>query len=208
MTGERRTIGERSRDRRQQESEAPPPRPSESSRTNADALLAKPKAITRRNAPKNAVLPQITLTLTNAVIVTAALARELFPASAEVASERNLALSSGFANVLLCPFGAMPMCHGAGGLQAQYRYGARTGLAPIPGLSGTRAKALTCRWSSTPALSMRSISLSCGKVAEDSARFRWSTGSCAATLLAAPPQLNRALRWASARRRPSRSNSS
>ena len=28
-------------------------------------------------------------------------------------------------------FGAMPMCHGAGGLQAQYRFGARTGLAPI-----------------------------------------------------------------------------
>jgi len=25
----------------------------------------------------------------------------------------------------------MPMCHGAGGLQAQYRFGARTGLAPI-----------------------------------------------------------------------------
>jgi len=28
-------------------------------------------------------------------------------------------------------FGAMPMCHGAGGLQAQYRFGARTGLGPI-----------------------------------------------------------------------------
>ena len=33
--------------------------------------------------------------------------------------------------MLLCPFDAMPMCHGAGGLQAQYRFGARTGLAPI-----------------------------------------------------------------------------
>lgn len=78
-----------------------------------------------------AVLPQLSLTLTNAVIVTASLSRELFPASASIASERNLALSSGFANVLLCPFGAMPMCHGAGGLAAQYRFGARTGLAPI-----------------------------------------------------------------------------
>jgi len=46
-------------------------------------------------------------------------------------SERNLAISSGLANVLLSPFGAMPMCHGAGGLQAQYRFGARTGHAPI-----------------------------------------------------------------------------
>jgi MFS superfamily sulfate permease-like transporter len=78
-----------------------------------------------------AVLPQLSLTLTNAVIVTASLTRELFPATGSIASERNLALSSGLANVLLSPFGAMPMCHGAGGLQAQYRFGARTGLAPI-----------------------------------------------------------------------------
>jgi len=78
-----------------------------------------------------AVLPQLSLTLTNAVIVTASLSRELFLATGSIASERNLALSSGLANVLLSPFGAMPMCHGAGGLQAQYRFGARTGLAPI-----------------------------------------------------------------------------
>jgi MFS superfamily sulfate permease-like transporter len=78
-----------------------------------------------------AVLPQLSLTLTNAVIVTASLSRELFPATGSIASERNLAISSGVANVLLCPFGAMPMCHGAGGLQAQYRFGGRTGLTPI-----------------------------------------------------------------------------
>jgi predicted benzoate:H+ symporter BenE len=78
-----------------------------------------------------AVLPQLSLTLTNAVIVTASLSRELFPSTGSIASERRLALSSGLANVLLCPFGAMPMCHGAGGLAAQFRFGARTGLAPI-----------------------------------------------------------------------------
>jgi predicted benzoate:H+ symporter BenE len=78
-----------------------------------------------------AVLPQMSLTLTNAVIVTASLSRELFREKGKIASERNLAISSGLANVLLCPFGAMPMCHGAGGLQAQYRFGGRTGLTPI-----------------------------------------------------------------------------
>jgi predicted benzoate:H+ symporter BenE len=78
-----------------------------------------------------AVLPQLSLTLTNAVIVTASLARELFPVTGPISSERRLALSSGVANVLLCGFGAMPMCHGAGGLAAQHRFGARTGLAPI-----------------------------------------------------------------------------
>ena len=78
-----------------------------------------------------AVLPQLSLTLTNAVIVTASLSRELFPSTGSIASERRLALSSGLANVLLCPLGAIPMCHGAGGLAAQFRFGARTGLAPI-----------------------------------------------------------------------------
>ena len=78
-----------------------------------------------------AVLPQLSLTLTNAVIVTASLSRELFPSTGSIASERRLALSSGLANVLLCPLGAIPMCHGAGGLAAQFRFGARTGLSPI-----------------------------------------------------------------------------
>ncbi|KAB2915502.1 MAG: benzoate transporter [Hyphomicrobiaceae bacterium] len=76
------------------------------------------------------VVPQLPLTLTNAVIVAALVCRDLFPANTR-ASERNLALSSGFANLLLAPLGAMPMCHGAGGIQAQHRFGARTGLAPV-----------------------------------------------------------------------------
>jgi MFS superfamily sulfate permease-like transporter len=78
-----------------------------------------------------AVLPQLPLTLTNAVIVTAVLCRELFPERSARATVRNLALTSGAANLLLAPFGAMPMCHGAGGVAAQHRFGARTGLAPL-----------------------------------------------------------------------------
>lgn len=73
-------------------------------------------------------LPQLPLTLANAVILTALLAREMF---GEVrATERRLALTTGAANLLLAPIGAMPMCHGAGGLVAQHRFGARTGWAP------------------------------------------------------------------------------
>lgn len=78
-----------------------------------------------------AVLPQLPLTVTNALIVTAILARSLFPDASDRASERNLAFSTGVGNLLLAPFGAMPMCHGAGGLQAQHRFGARTGAAPV-----------------------------------------------------------------------------
>ncbi|MFD1381503.1 molybdate transporter family protein [Fodinicurvata halophila] len=77
------------------------------------------------------MLPQLALTLTNAVIVAAALARQLYPRAAGRATERNLSLSTGLANLLLAPLGALPMCHGAGGLQAQHRFGARSGLAPI-----------------------------------------------------------------------------
>jgi MFS superfamily sulfate permease-like transporter len=33
-------------------------------------------------------------------------------------------------NMLLAPFGAFPMCHGAGGLVVQHRFGARSWLAP------------------------------------------------------------------------------
>jgi SulP family sulfate permease len=41
-------------------------------------------------------------------------------------SLRALALSMGLANVITPFLGGMPMCHGAGGLAAQYRFGART----------------------------------------------------------------------------------
>lgn len=87
------------------------------------------RACARARGPT--VLPQIPLTLTNAVIVTAALSRRLFPEPCARTSERNLSLSTGVANLALTPFGALPMCHGAGGLQAQYPFGARSGAAPV-----------------------------------------------------------------------------
>ena len=40
---------------------------------------------------------------------------------------RALAASMGITNVFAGFLGAMPMCHGAGGLAAHYRFGARTG---------------------------------------------------------------------------------
>lgn len=80
---------------------------------------------------ESAVAPQIALTLTNAIIVTAAVSQSLYGSRAGRANERNLALSTGLGNLLLAPFGALPMCHGAGGVAAQARFGARTGLAPI-----------------------------------------------------------------------------
>lgn len=78
-----------------------------------------------------AVLPQIPLTLTNAIIVTAALARQYFPREDHHVTVRNLSLSTGIANLLSAPLGGYMMCHGAGGLAGHYRFGARTGGAPV-----------------------------------------------------------------------------
>ncbi len=79
----------------------------------------------------HAVLPQIPLTLTNAIIVTAAVSRQLFPGQAGRVTERNLALTTGLGNLLAAPFGGYLMCHGAGGMSGHYRFGARTATAPL-----------------------------------------------------------------------------
>lgn len=76
-------------------------------------------------------LPQIPLTVANAILVTAALVRRYYPNELHPVSEKTLGLSTGLGNLLTAPFGAMPMCHGAGGLAAQHRLGARSGTAPV-----------------------------------------------------------------------------
>jgi predicted benzoate:H+ symporter BenE len=78
-----------------------------------------------------AVLPQIPLTLTNAIIVTAAVSRQLFPKELHPVNERNLAITTGLGNLLAAPFGGYPMCHGAGGIAGHVRFGARTATAPV-----------------------------------------------------------------------------
>ena len=71
-----------------------------------------------------AALPQIPLTILNSVIAVCALSADLFPTRA--AEPRRVAVSVGAMNLVGAWFGAMPMCHGAGGLAGQYRFGART----------------------------------------------------------------------------------
>jgi SulP family sulfate permease len=78
---------------------------------------------------QNAVLPQIPLTLTNAIIVTAAVSRQLFPKELHPVNERNLAITTGLGNLLAAPCGGYLMCHGAGGIAGHVRFGARTATA-------------------------------------------------------------------------------
>lgn len=74
-------------------------------------------------------LPQLPITLTNSILVTAALAHDLFPDRSARVSEKNLCLSLGIGNLIAMPFGGFAMCHGSGGLAAHYRFGARSGLS-------------------------------------------------------------------------------
>ena len=76
------------------------------------------------------LLPQLALTLTNAIIATAALAARFYPEEKKRISPIRLGITTGALNLLLAPFGAFPMCHGAGGLVVQHRFGARSWLAP------------------------------------------------------------------------------
>lgn len=78
-----------------------------------------------RVAFAKAALPQIPLTTLNSVIAVCALSSTLFPD--RPASTRKVAVSVGLMNLVAGWFGGMPMCHGAGGLAGQYRFGARTG---------------------------------------------------------------------------------
>ena len=72
------------------------------------------------------VVPQIPLTLGNAVVAVSRTARDYFGPRAEHVTPARVAVVAGVANVTSAVVGGMPMCHGAGGLTAHYRLGART----------------------------------------------------------------------------------
>ncbi|TFG23197.1 MAG: hypothetical protein EU533_03445, partial [Promethearchaeota archaeon] len=74
---------------------------------------------------------QLFLTLTNVMIATIILARDLFPERGKTLDANTLSLNMGYIN-LLSPFvGGIPLCHGSGGLASQYAFGARTGGSMI-----------------------------------------------------------------------------
>lgn len=77
------------------------------------------------------VIPQIPLTLGNAVVGTADLAREFYGSRADRATPTNLSLTCGGANFVLGLFGGMPLCHGSSGLTAYRRFGARSAVVGI-----------------------------------------------------------------------------
>jgi len=74
-------------------------------------------------------LPQLPLTLGNAVIAIKEENNRLFPD--RPVSDNGIAISTGVMNIGSAVFGGVPMCHGAGGMAGHVAFGARTGGAPM-----------------------------------------------------------------------------
>jgi hypothetical protein len=78
----------------------------------------------------DAGIGQVPLTTLNSIIAVTHLAADLLP---EIPSPSITAIGLSVAgmNLFGCWFGAMPVCHGSGGLAAQFRFGARSGASII-----------------------------------------------------------------------------
>ncbi|OVA01005.1 sulfate transporter [Macleaya cordata] len=76
-----------------------------------------------------AAIPQIPLSVLNSVIAVCKLSTDLFPE--RQVSATAVSVSVGAMNMIGCWFGAMPCCHGAGGLAGQYRFGGRSGASVL-----------------------------------------------------------------------------
>lgn len=74
-------------------------------------------------------LPQVPLTLGNAIIAITEENNRLFPS--RPVNEDEMAASTGIMNLYSAILGGVPMCHGAGGMAGHVRFGARTGGALI-----------------------------------------------------------------------------
>jgi len=96
-------------------------------------------------------LPQVPLTMGNAVIAPVEFNNREF--ADRPITERKVAISTGIMNTLGSLVGAVPMCHGAGGMAAQVSFGARTGGAPV--ILGVLLVALALFFSDSIAILLR-----------------------------------------------------
>lgn len=93
--------------------------------------LGVPDAAAFGTALTTLVLAQIPLTFGNSIVATADAERTYFGKSAERVRPSRLAASIGAANLAAGVTAGMPVCHGAGGVTAHARLGARTAAATV-----------------------------------------------------------------------------
>lgn len=83
-----------------------------------------------KNGILDAGIGQLPLTTLNSIVAVTHLAADLLP-QVDTPSVTSIGLSVAAMNLFGCWFGAMPVCHGSGGLAAQHRFGARSGASII-----------------------------------------------------------------------------
>ncbi|CAL9234064.1 unnamed protein product [Arabidopsis halleri] len=78
-----------------------------------------------KNGFLKGTVPQLPLSVLNSVVAVCKLSYDLFPE--KEFSAASVSMTVGLMNMVGCWFGAMPTCHGAGGLAGQYKFGGRSG---------------------------------------------------------------------------------
>lgn len=104
--------------------------PTDPSHPTSRIPILLPSPATFWHATTTAALGQLPLTLLNSIIAVTHLSADLLPAL-PTPSAPEIGLSVAVMNLAGAWFGAMPTCHGSGGLAAQYRFGARSGGSVI-----------------------------------------------------------------------------
>ncbi|KAL2544768.1 Molybdate transporter 1 [Forsythia ovata] len=95
------------------------------------AIIRGPKAVKGFKFGPSAIeivkgtIPQLPLSILNSIIAVCKLSTDLFPEND--VSATSVSITVGIMNLIGCWFGAMPCCHGAGGLAGQYKFGGRSG---------------------------------------------------------------------------------
>ncbi|KAI9849967.1 MAG: hypothetical protein M1838_006225 [Thelocarpon superellum] len=97
-------------------------------RWHPTTILPSPKDF--RHGTIYAGLGQVPLTTLNSIIAVSHLSSDLLP-DLPAPTTTALGFSVAAMNLSGCWFGAMPVCHGSGGLAAQFRFGARSGSSVI-----------------------------------------------------------------------------
>ncbi|RMG67794.1 MAG: hypothetical protein D6715_03855 [Calditrichaeota bacterium] len=83
------------------------------------------------NAVVYLIIPQLPLTLGNAVYAAADACHSFWPERAQRVTPRRLAGSIGLSNLAIGLLGGFPICHGAGGIGAHAQFGGKTGGTTI-----------------------------------------------------------------------------
>lgn len=89
----------------------------------ATFAVTLPRPASLSSAALEGTIAQLAMTVGNAAVATSLLLSDYF--DAEVTPD-ELATSMGVMNLVAVPLGAMPMCHGSGGVAGKYAFGART----------------------------------------------------------------------------------